>query len=162
MDFFPALIASLPLLSCIIWLDSAYGYRVPASSQSAHLTVEPHGEQIGSSPPEALQRASDGWNVEWPRAGAVVNLHDRHDATLVILRGTPVNDIIEQRKWWNSILGNPMGYLPADSPVNRLTFNFVPAEVIDRGPPWIRRWEAPFFLSLIVLSILFKVVFRIE
>ena len=25
--FFPALIASLPLLNCIIWLDSAYGYR---------------------------------------------------------------------------------------------------------------------------------------
>jgi hypothetical protein len=30
------------------------------------------------------------------------------------------------------------------------------------GPPWIRGWATPFFVSLILLSIAIKLVFRIE
>jgi hypothetical protein len=160
--FFPALIASLPLLGCLIWLDSAYGYRTPPSGQAVRLTVWPETEQISSLPAAALDRSPDGWRVEWLQADDAARLFDRQGATLATLSGTPSNDVIGPYYWWNSLIGNPMGYLPADSPVRRLEFGFVPAEVLDWGPPWMRRWEPPFFLSLIVLSILFKVVFRIE
>lgn len=160
--FFPALVASLPLISCLIWLDSAYGYGTPSSSQSVHLAVWPETEHIHSLPAAALDRRSDGWRVEWPPPDTTVTLIDRQGATLAVLDGPPSGDAIEPRRWWNALIGNPMGYLPSDSPIDRIEFKLSPADLVDLGPSWIRGWEAPFFLSLIVLSILFKVAFRIE
>jgi hypothetical protein len=55
-----------------------------------------------------------------------------------------------------------MGYLPESSRINRLEFGFEPMYLHDVGPRWLRSWAAPFFISMIALSILIKVVFRIE
>ena len=160
--FFPALLASLPLFCCLVWLDATYSYRTPTSGQPVQLSVSPAYEPITSVPPAALDHGSDGWRIDWPQPGAHVALFDERNATLVKLSGSPGSDTIEKFRSWNRLVGNPMGYLPADSPVERLTFQFAPVEVIHSGPAWIRGWEAPFLFSMIVLSILIKVVFRIE
>jgi hypothetical protein len=159
---FPALLASLPLVSCLIWLDLAYGYRAPAPAQPVHLAVWPRSERIQSVPETAVDRRSSGWHVSWPRADDAVTLFDRHGEALAILNGVPAGNVIEPYRWWNALVGNPMGYLPADSPVQRLEFRFYPAEIIGSGPPWIRGWQTPFFGALVALSLLFKVVYRIE
>ena len=48
------------------------------------------------------------------------------------------------------------------SPVQQLDFNLPALELLSIGPNWLRGWETPFFLTLVAVSILIKVVFRIE
>jgi hypothetical protein len=158
----PAIVASLPLLACLVWLQSAYGLRAPAPGEPVRLEVAPSSESIRAVPGSALDRDGDSWRVRWPEAGTTVQLLDRDDTLLVAVGESPVSPVVEPRRWWNALLGNPMGYLPSETAIDRLQFGFAPQELIASGPAWIRGWEAPFFLSLFVLSILIKVLFRIE
>jgi hypothetical protein len=160
--FVPAVIASLPLVSCLVWLDSTFGYRSPSAGQAVRVEVSPASEIIQALPTSALDQEVDGWEVHWPRSGSTIELRDRQAAGLTVLGAPPGSDVVERRQWWNALIGNPMGYLPEASPIDRLEFDFKSLELHGIGPAWLRGWEAPFFLSLIVLSILIKVLFRIE
>jgi hypothetical protein len=158
----PAILASLPLITCLMWLYSAYSFNVPAAQEAIVVTVSPASESIAAEPDDSLTRAGDDWQLTWPPAGKEVELRDRSGRTLARLGGRPGSDIVESFRWWNRLIGNPAGYIPAGSPVRRLEFHLAQAEILSIGPAWLRGWEAPFFLTLIAVSILLKVVFRIE
>lgn len=161
--FFPALLASLPLIACLVWLDSAYSFHAPSAGQAVPVTVRPDGASIRARPASALTGGPRGPLLEWPAAGEAVTLLDHRGATLATLgAGRPGADLIEPRRWWNTVIGNPMGYLPAESPVARLEFGFTELVVTGQNPAWHTGWELPFFAALIALSLLIKVVFRIE
>jgi hypothetical protein len=159
---FPALLASLPLITCLMWLYSAYGFQAPAPGQPVSVAVSPTTEPIRAEPADALDRSSDGWQIAWPGSGGSVNLLDRHEAPIARLSGPPGSHVVEPFQWWNRLIGNPAGYIPAGSPVERLEFRLPARELLPIGPAWMRGWEMPFFLTLIIVSILIKVVFRIE
>ena len=158
----PAIVASLPLIACLMWLYSAYSFTAPSSGQAIAVTVSPADETISAEPIHSLVRASDVWELTWPPAGETVALRDRTGRKLAQLGGQPGSQIVEPFQWWNRLFGNPAGYLPAGSPVQRLELDLTEAEILSIGPAWLRGWEAPFFLTLIAVSILLKVVFRIE
>jgi hypothetical protein len=158
----PGLIASLPLVACLVWLDSAFGYRPPLPDQAVRVSASPPDETIQSHPAGAVMGDDQGWRIRWPGPGDEVELRDRQDTPLVVIGGPPTSHLIEHRQWWNFLVGNPMGYLPESSRIERLEFGFEPMHLHDVGPPWLRGWAAPFFISMIALSILIKVVFRIE
>jgi hypothetical protein len=158
----PGLIASLPLVACLVWLDSAFGYRPPDPEQPVRVEVLPKDETLQADPGGVLVREDDGWQLRWPPPGTVVQLRDRHATPLVVLGGKPGSHLVEHRHWWNFLVGNPMGYLPDASRIDRLEFDFAPLHLHEVGPQWLRGWAAPFFISMIALSILIKVVFRIE
>jgi hypothetical protein len=158
----PAVVASLPLIACLMWLYSNYNFSVPAPQETIAVSVSPASEPISADPDDSLTRAAGAWQVSWPPVGQAVELRDRSGRTLARLGTHPGSDVVEPYLWWNRLIGNPAGYIPAGSPVERLEFNFSKAEILSIGPAWLRGWEAPFFLALIVVSILLKVVFRIE
>lgn len=158
----PAIVASLPLIACLMWLYSAYSFSMPAPRDTVVVTVSPGGEPIVAEPADSISRAGDEWQLAWPAAGEEVELRDRAGVTLARLGGRPRSDIVEPYRWWNRLVGNPSGYIPPGSPVQRLEFRFSQAEITSIGPAWLRGWEAPFFLALIAVSILLKLVFRIE
>ncbi len=161
--FFPALLASLPLVACLVWLDSAYSFQTPSAGQQIALTALPDGANVRAQPEAALAQGPHGLLLTWPHDGESVTLLDERGTSIAALvAGRPGADIIEPRLWWNSIIGNPMGYLPEGSPVTRLQFAFQELQVVGEEPAWYTGWEAPFFATLIALSILIKVVFRIE
>ena len=161
--FFPALLASLPLVACLIWLESAYSFQAPSAGQRVAVTVLPMGATIGAEPGSALEQGPGGVFVIWPAAGGMVTLFDdRRTALMTLDAGSPGADVIEPRRWWNAIIGNPLGYLPAGSSVARLEFGFPGLPVLGQRATWYSGWAAPFFTTLIVLSLLIKVVFRIE
>jgi hypothetical protein len=64
--------------------------------------------------------------------------------------------------WWNRLIGNPLGYLPDDGPVERIDIDLPPRHVLSVGPEWVRTWLMPFFGALLVTSLLIKIVFRIR
>jgi hypothetical protein len=158
----PGLVASLPLVACLVWLDSAFGYRPPVPEQPVRVSASPPDEAIQAHPANALMGDDQGWRIRWPESGDEVQLRDGQGAPLVVIGGAPTSHLIEQRQWWNVLVGNPMGYLPESSRINRLEFGFELRYLHDAGPRWLRSWAAPFFISMIALSILIKVVFRIE
>jgi hypothetical protein len=158
----PALVASLPLISCLMWLYSAYSFRLPAPREAVVVAVSPTSEPVGAQPQNHLARSGDGWQLAWPQPGKTVTLLDRGGRTLARLSGAPGSDFVEPFQWWNRLIGNPAGFIPAGSPVQRLEFRLPALEVVSIGPAWVRGWETPFFLTLIIVSIVIKVVFRIE
>ena len=158
----PALLASLPLVSCLMWLYSAYNFQAPEAGQAIALAVAPAPETLRSDPAAALSGADARLRLSWPAAGSSVALFDRQGARLAAIGGQPASDRVEHFAWWNRLIGNPAGYIPSASPVQRLRFGFPQRELIAAGPRWLRGWEAPFFLALIVVSLLIKLLFRIE
>ena len=70
--------------------------------------------------------------------------------------------VVHQRLWWNSLIGNPNGYLPPESPVQEIAFDLERVEYLGIGPGWARTWELSYFLLLILCSLGIKVAFKIH
>ncbi|HKJ94161.1 MAG TPA: hypothetical protein VKA32_00860 [Gammaproteobacteria bacterium] len=144
----PAVIASIPLLCLLLWLSTAYGYRYPESDSVPALRVTPAPgyanwvASTGQGPPGIEVADARGGVVTVPLAAPVPVLHHRH--------------------WWNALAGNPAGYLPGDSTTREVAIALPPRRYLPAGPAWLRGWELPFFLSLVMTSLVVKRVAHIE
>lgn len=143
-----ALAASLPLLCLIAWLSTAYGYRLPPSGDQVPVRVEEPDYQAAwlgatrrSAPRVIVMDAAGRRVIETAVSAAVPSLHKRH--------------------WWNSLVGNPAGYLPPGAPVQRVEIELPRMAILTAGPGWIRGWEPAFFATLLAASLLFKFTRRI-
>jgi len=142
-----ALVASLPVLALLVWLDGAYGHALPAAGQAPAIQVEPQGY--------AAQWQAGG------KGGARIEVTDRNGAQVARLRVEKPATRIEKRHWWNTLVGNPGGYLPADGPVAGVTIALPERQYIPIGPEWLRSWFVVAFGVLLITSILFMRVARI-
>jgi hypothetical protein len=141
-----ALVASLPVLALLVWLDGTYGHVLPAAGQAPAIQVEPQGY--------AGQWQPDG-------NGARIDLRDRQGTQVAQLTLEKPATRIEKRHWWNTVVGNPGGYLPADGPVAGVTIALPERQYIPIGPEWLRSWFAVAFAVLLITSVLFMRVARI-
>ncbi len=95
--------------------------------------------------------------------------------TTVVLAGVPAQafassdvplaapvPVIEKHRWWNWLIANPTGYLPADAPVERVEVRLPALEVVPFGPSWMRGWEALFFALFLAFSLVIKKVGKIS
>ncbi|ESR22704.1 hypothetical protein [Lutibaculum baratangense] len=139
------LIASLPLLMLIIWLDSSYGRDLPAAGQRVEVTAPP------------------GYSGEWvdgaPRLARITSDSGETVAEVPVEAPVPV---IHKRRWWNALIGNPAGYLSEQLPIDWITLDLPGREMLSAGPWWTRRWEFVFFPALVLMSLALKHVRRIE
>lgn len=143
-----AILASLPLLCLLVWLSNAYGYRYPEAGALPAIEAAPAAyraawaEDAGRPPLSIVVNGPQGEPVaEAPLEAAVPTLH--------------------KRQWWNLLIGNPAGYLPADAAVARLDIKLSQQEVLNIGPAWLRGWEAIFFVVLTFASLVIKAFRRI-
>lgn len=149
----PSLLASLPLLALLAWLSTAYGHLYPAPGVPPAIHAEPphlHVEWVdgrGKGQPDMPPRLA----VRDPGSSVVsdVPLH------------SPVT-VIHKRQWWNLLIGNPLGYLPGDAPVERIQVELPRKTYLPVGPQWVRGWEFGFFLPLVVASLALKLGARIN
>ncbi|MFP4559959.1 MAG: hypothetical protein ACLFQ3_01435 [Thiohalorhabdus sp.] len=150
----PAVAASLPLLSLLIWLSTAYGYAYPPPGTEPVIRSQP-------AELEARWRAarSRGTGDQAVPHVVVADGDGRVLAEVALREPVPV---LHKWRWWNALVGNPAGYLPANGRVERLRLELPRQEVLPLGPSWARGWELSFFLALVVASVALKVLFRIE
>lgn len=144
---FPAaLIASLPVLALLVWLDGAYGYQFPADRQAPSIAVEP-------------QRFS----AEWQPADTGGQIALRDEAGAEVERLTLAEPIprIEKRHWWNVLIGNPAGYLPDDSPIDEVSIGLPERQYLPIGPDWLRSWLTVALSALVIASLLIMRIARI-
>lgn len=140
-----ALLASLPVLALLVWLDGAYGHDLP-NGRAPAIAVEPAA-----------------FAAEWRPSGAggEIELKDRQGVQVgYVMLEQPVTRI-EKRHWWNVLIGNPAGYLPTQGPVEGVTIALPERHYLPVGPDWLRSWLAIAFAALLVTSILLMRIARI-
>lgn len=134
-----SLIASLPVLTLLVWLDTAYGHAYPAPGEVPRLAVAPlalsaEWRSAPGAPPQIHVRAPDGTEV------------------LEVALRAPVT-VIEKRQGWNWLIGNPAGYLPEHGPVERIFVDLPERHFLSFGPDWMRSWLGLFLPALVVVSL---------
>ncbi|GAA5121156.1 hypothetical protein [Alloalcanivorax gelatiniphagus] len=134
----PTLISILPLLALLTWIEGHYAHRLPPAGQ-----------------PPALEAAPADYQAHWSVGGDTpviqVRQGQRQVAEVPVTAPIPV---VEQRHWWNWLVSNPLGYLPEDSGVQRVTLALPQPEYLPFGPGWLRHWLAVFFPIMLIVSLL--------
>lgn len=140
------LVATVPLVMLLVWLDGAYAHRFPHASEPVSVTApgDFQGHWVeGGGAPQAL-------------------IADRDGATVAMVTVAAPIPVLHKPRWWNALIANPAGYLPADAPVDHITLALPRREVLAVGPAWLRRWEIMFFPALIIAAFAYKAARRIE
>lgn len=138
-----ALIASLPVLALLVWLDGAYGYQLPQGTQTPTVSVEP-------AP----------YSGQWQRDGSI-EVRDQSGAEVAHLTLAEPITQIGKRQWWNTIIGNPAGYLPEQGPIDSVMIALPERQYLPVGPDWLRSWMTVALTALVIASLLIMRIARI-
>ncbi|WP_372807965.1 hypothetical protein [Pontiella sp.] len=160
--FLPTCIAVLPLFSLTCWINAEYGYAAPLPDERIGIAVQPEGAAflVGTLPPGRAPAATNAVRMVAGMSGVV--LLDSLGNPLQTVGFPPPGNAVAHRQWWNGLLGNPMGYLPASSEIDSVQFAFGRRDFIPVGPNWLRGWETLFLMGMTVFSLLLKIVFKVE
>jgi hypothetical protein len=167
MTFLPAMIAGIPVLFILAWMSNAFDARAPAPGAIVPVTLATADDR--PLPPvswqgegKAVATAPGTWDVMWPADGQSLRLEDSDGSTLLTLPTVAPVRTVHQREWWNSLIGNPGGYLPAPGDVAVASISLPWPEVIPFGPDWLRGWLAASLIVLIALSLFLKFHWRLH
>lgn len=153
MTTWPALVASIPVLALIVWLGTAYGYRLPADGGEVGVQAMPLDlVSVELQPPGDAAAQSYPRLVVTDQGGRVLS-----DISLTV----PV-PVIHKKRWWNMLFGNPLGYLPDDGVVEAIEVDLPERDYLGVGPDWLRPWYVLFFATLLLGSLAIKILGRIE
>ncbi|MGI9486210.1 MAG: hypothetical protein ACR2RF_10110 [Geminicoccaceae bacterium] len=149
----PAILASIPVLALIVWLGTAYGYRLPADGGPIGVQTTPEVDVLGEvRTPESASPGNVPRLVVTGTDGEVIS-----DISLA----APV-PTIHKKQWWNTFFGNPLGYLPDDGEIEAIAFELPENDYLGFGPGWLRPWYVLFFTILVLGSLAIKLFGRIE
>jgi len=151
----PAVLSSLPALTLIVWVSNNFGYITPEPGTAVTVSVTPETELA------LPQNASGESQVNWPDAEEPVAVASTDGQSLFTVTGAR-SPLIHKKIWWNSLIANPAGYLDDDSPLELVTVDLQAHEYLPFGPDWLREWAGLFFITLLVVSIGIKVIFKIH
>lgn len=155
----PAMLSSLPALTLMIWVSNHFSFTLPAADSQVNLWSIPANLLADMHP---AQNELPGYIVNWPMQDAALPIRSVAGEALLTLPlevGVPV---VHQRQWWNVLIANPNGYLPTDATVREVHFNLPKTEYLTFGPSWIRGWEFSYFVLLVLISLVVKLVFKIH
>jgi len=153
MTTLPAVLASLPVLALIVWLGTAYGYNLPEGEGVVGVHTTPEAEVSGEF--RTVDRASPANPLRLivtDPGGDVIS-----DISLAAAVPT-----IHKKQWWNTLIGNPLGYLPDDGTIEAIAFDLPEKDYLGFGPGWLRPWYVLFFTILVLGSLAIKWLGRIE
>jgi hypothetical protein len=153
MTTMPAVVASIPVLALIVWLGTAYGYNVPDNQGTIGVETTPSTDVSAEiQKPDIASPNNPPRLVVTDPSGEVVT-----DISLAAAVPT-----IHKKQWWNSLFGNPLGYLPADGEIEAIAFDLPENDYLGFGPSWLRPWYVLFFTILVLGSLAIKMLGRIE
>jgi hypothetical protein len=159
----PAILSGVPVLVLAAWLDSTLGFVAPDSNLPVRLTLQPQGKELILSPcpTVACTQEIDGVRVHWNgKTELRVSVDSRN-----IYSGNPFappTPLIEQRQWWHAILENDIGHLDPQNRVSEIQIHLSRLKIFPNMPSWAAGWEMPFFLSVLLVALGTKFVFKIE
>ncbi|MBN2162261.1 MAG: hypothetical protein JXR25_04105 [Pontiellaceae bacterium] len=146
LTFLPTCVAVIPLLSLATWLHSEYAFQPPTPEQRIAVSSIPDGANLLLQP-----EGVTGLRISMPDGSQL--------ATLSL---PPKGSVLAKKTWWNHLLGNPVGYLPADAGPDAVKIGFSHREFIRVGPGWLRGWETIFIGGMTLFSLVLKLAFKVE
>lgn len=144
-----SLLASLPIIMVVVWLENSHGPRFPAADEPVSVVAPGDFEALWLGP---------GPDRTPPR----VEVRNRDRDVIAEVPVTAPAESIHKRQWWNALTGNPAGYLADELPFDHLAISLPRKEYLSLGPAWLRGWELLFFLPLFAFAVILKIVRRIE
>jgi hypothetical protein len=135
------LVSAYPIVVLIVWMSNTYGHYFPDENATVAVDAAPlQGQWIagGHIAPPRIQLLEPDGNPLW-------------ETPLT----TPIT-VIHKRKWWNLLIANPAGYLPAEIPIDEVRLDLPEREIITTGPAWVRGWEAVFIPVLFIAVLTYK------
>jgi len=164
LTFLPAMLASIPIIFVLTYLSNRYDLDEPNAGDVVPLNIVWEDQSVPSQ--LSIQRGDMTLQTEnikslnWPESDQTIRLQEGNKAvvTFPIKKST----VIHKKQWWNSLIGNPAGYLDNESQINRIEFTFKENKIINFGPSWMHGWLFLFFFMTLTFSIVFLFVFKIK
>lgn len=160
----PVFLAAVPVLVTAFWLDTFHGYSLPKNSQPVALTLVPVSADFQIDPPELLSAQNNGAislrAPLKPSDPVSFYVNDR-----LVYKGSVFSfptPALAKKKWWNFIFASEAGYLQPDSPLEEIHINFPGKPVHNSLPGWASGWEWTFFISILIVSLPIKFIFKIH
>ena len=157
----PALLATVPVLFVVVWVAGQFAYGLPQAGTEIAITAEPGRGALAWQPAGSARETGDGWAVDWPQEGGRLVMVSSGEELLALPLEEPV-PIIHDRRWWNVLMANPLGYLPDDLGVEAVHIGLPERRYLGFGPDWMRGWMFSFFLLFLLSSVAFKFLLRIS
>lgn len=164
----PAVIASVPVIFLLVWVSNSFDLALPEPGDQ--VAVAAHADAGDALPPlhwrgregDSTRAGGQGrWIVAWPTAAAPLELIDSSGRRILALPTPAPAGVVHQRRWWNSLIGNPAGYLPPGE-VDAVTIALPQQTYVPSGPAWLRGWMPLFFGVVIAVSLLLKLAWRLH
>lgn len=164
MTLWPALVASLPVLFVLVFLSGEYAHEFPGEGEPVMIRpidAESPGRWTweGDTAPSWLT-GEGAWLIPWPASKATLVAGD-FGPIVTVPPPEPVT-VIHKRQWWNWLIGNPIGYLPANAPADAVEIDLPRQRFLTLGPDWLGYWEIPYLALLVAFSLAIKIRFRIH
>ncbi len=160
----PVFLAVLPVLVIASWLDTFHGYSLPQKSQTVTLTLVPVSADFQIDPPDLLIEHNDGVILIQPPSNSSGPVSFYISSQLVYEGNVftfPV-PVLAKKKWWNFIFASEAGYLKPGSPIEEIHIHFPDKPVHNSLPGWASGWEWTFFISILIVSLPIKFIFKIH
>lgn len=141
----PAVAAMLPVLCLLAWMSTHYSHDWPGAGSRLQ----------GQTTPEGL-------DAEWLGGERRVYVSDSQGAAILDREMSAPVPMLHKRQWWNSLIGNPAGYLPEHSPLEAVEFPLPAKHYLGVGPEWMRGWEFSFLVAVFISALGLKLGFRIQ
>jgi len=161
----PALLAGLPVLLVLVWISGAYGPRAPVPNTAVEVSVTTDDAealdtlQWSNARVESLDRDGEAarWRIDWPGHARPAILTNDAGRELARLPPTHPSPVLHPKKWWNTLIANPAGYLPDDSDIQSIRIEQRGSELLPLGPDWMRGWIFLYFAVLVLGAVALKV-----
>ena len=166
LTFIPALLASVPIIFLLTYLSNRYELHEPAVNEVVQITI--NWEKLDANNTvsifnrDKLIKKQNVNSITWPEKNQVLRLIDNTTDIEVLIFPSAISGIIHKKKWWNSLIGNPAGYLAEGSSISSIELNYKQQQIISFGPKWLRGWLLLFFFMTLVFSIAFIFIFKIR
>jgi hypothetical protein len=159
----PVLLAALPVLVLAAWIDSHHGYSIPAMNKAVEMGVIPANSKITANPSDLVNKKGNSIFISPPiNTSNPISLFFENQLVFqgrIFSKPTPY---LIKEKWWHSIFASDIGYISQTSPVEEIYFAFPKKTMHDSLPDWASGWEWTYFISILIISIPIKFIFKIE
>lgn len=165
LTFGPAMLAGLPAIFVLAFLSNAFDARLPQPGERIVVGFEPEeGPRLPAvrfTGGEARELAPGRFEIVWPGAGERVELRDSPGTLLAVLPPPAPVRTLHPRRWWNVLIGNPAGYLPASTGIASVTLELPRPRVLPAGPDWLAGWPLPALVVMAAVSLALKFAWRL-
>ena len=159
----PATLSILPVVIIAIWYDMNHSFIIPFEQDKVAVSSLPIAIDFNVEPYEISSNDIDGNTFIYP-------VHPLDKISFFNKNGLIYSDApfskpipyITKRKWWNLILGSPIGYLYDEANIEVLIFDYPEKVVFNKIPKIINGWELLFFLGIFITALPLRIIFKVK